>query len=120
MTAMLRPCPASWVPTQRDRDQAHELHAHRYDLTPALVAADPDPAALYADLVRVYGTDSADLLVELAAEVQIDDSGDVCPRCGGEGVVYDHSSRNPAEHWDRDCGWCDGEGFLPNEFEAAA
>lgn len=62
------------IPDQRLAEQDEEAHAHRYDITPAMVAMDPlygadsDGNPFFHELVDTYGEASAHLLWELAGE----------------------------------------------------
>lgn len=38
-----------------------------------------------------------------------------CGRCGGEGILYDHSSPDPQQWWDRTCPDCRETGLEPGE-----
>lgn len=68
MTVLDMVCPAAPVPSHADRDREHARHDHRYDITPEMVRADPDPNALALDLIATYGIEQARTLFAIADE----------------------------------------------------
>lgn len=105
------------IPDPRMHDEDEYRHAHRWDLTPAMVACDPtwtrrpEGNPFYLELTARYGADAAYALWELAAEWH--EQVTTCFRCNGEGVIWDHSSPDPQEHWDKPCPRCRTTRFVP-------